>query len=312
MVEAAGVRITWADLPAHVRAGVEDVLGDRVVDHASQRGGFSPGTADRVVTAGGRRAFVKAVSPDLDAFAAQLHRHEARVTALLPATVPAPALIGTHDDDEWIALVLQDVEGVQPALPWRADQLDAVLAALARLAAAPVPAALADLPTAADESGPLFEGWSRLAHDAPTGLDPWARAHLDDLVDLAGRSGGALAGPSLVHGDTRSDNLLVRHDGTVVVVDWPSATVGCGWFDTLSVLLDVRLRDDAREHDVDALIAAAARGVDPGAVDAVLAGMAGYFVDAARRPAPARLPTLRAFQAAEGRAALTWLRERLA
>ena len=66
MVTASGVRIGWVDLPEPVRAAVEDIIGGTVVEARSQSGGFSPGTADRVRTADGRRAFVKAVSADLN------------------------------------------------------------------------------------------------------------------------------------------------------------------------------------------------------------------------------------------------------
>ena len=63
MVTASGVRISWTQIPAWVRAGIEAIIGGgAVVTAVSQSGGFSPGTADRVVTADGRRAFVKAVS----------------------------------------------------------------------------------------------------------------------------------------------------------------------------------------------------------------------------------------------------------
>ena len=47
-------------------------------------------------------------------------------------------------------------------------------------------------------------------------------------------------------------------------------------------------------------------------VDAVLAGLAGYFVDVARRPDPPGLPTVRAFQRAQGVVVLGWLRRRWA
>lgn len=314
VVEAAGPRIGWSDLPADVRGAVEALLGGPVVQAVGQRGGFSPGTADRVLTRDGRRAFVKAVHPGLDAFAAGLHRRELALTAHLPSWVPAPRLLGGWDegDDGWVVLVLEDVEGVQPSVPWRAHELDAVLAVLRDLSGSPVPGALASaLPSLASDLVPAFGGWERLAVDPPVGLDAWAGAHLGDLVARAARAAAAADGDRLVHGDARSDNLLLRPDGGVAVVDWPSASVGCAWFDTLCVLVDVRLRDAAREHDVEALLAPSAAGVDPEQVTAVLAGMAGYFVDASRLPAPPALPTLRAFQAAEGAAALGWLRERL-
>lgn len=81
---ATGVRIGWHDLPGHVRTAVEDVIGDEVVEAVSQPGGFSPGTADRVLTRDGRRAFVKAVSPALNALSADMHRRYGR------SSVPRP------------------------------------------------------------------------------------------------------------------------------------------------------------------------------------------------------------------------------
>lgn len=50
----------------------------------------------------------------------------------------------------------------------------------------------------------------------------------------------------------------------------------------------------------------------PAGVAAVLAGLAGYFVAHLLRPDPPGLLTLRAFQAAQGAAALDWLRRRSA
>lgn len=45
---------------------------------------------------------------------------------------------------------------------------------------------------------------------------------------------------------------------------------------------------------------------------AVLAGVAGFFADTARLPAPTGLPTVRAFQRAQADAALSWLGKELA
>ncbi|WP_211310565.1 hypothetical protein [Thermasporomyces composti] len=114
MVDASGVRISWTDLPAHVRKGIEEILDGNVVEAVSQRGGFSPGSADRVRLHDGRRAFVKAVSADLNPDSPGLHRREARNTAQLPDDVPASQLLGCYDDGHWVALVFADVDGRTP------------------------------------------------------------------------------------------------------------------------------------------------------------------------------------------------------
>ncbi len=308
MAIASGVRIGWADLPPGVRVAVETIIGGTVVEAVSQSGGFSPGTADRVRTADGRRAFVKAVSPAQNERSVQMHRREARVSAELPACVPAPRLLGCYDDGDWVALVLQDVAGRHPATPWVAGELARVLATLRDLARSSTPVPLAGLPTAADTLADDLAGWRRVAADPPAGLDPWAARHLEELCALADRGLAALAGDTLVHSDIRADNLLLGADGRVTVVDWPSACRGPAWLDTLLLLVNVRLYGG---HDTHALLAgqAGATAADPRDVLAVLAGLAGYFTDAGRQPPPPGIPTVRAFQRAHAAAVLSWLRE---
>jgi len=298
MVQASGVRIGWHDLPGPVRAAVEDILGAPVASAVSQAGGFSPGTADRVVTAGGRRAFVKAVGTALNADSPAMHRAEARLVAALPPGLPTPPLLGVHDDGDWVALVFADVEGRHPHTPWRDDEAAAVFAALRALA---VP--VRGLPSLQAATGEDFAGWANLAADPPPALDPWAAAHLGELAGLAARGHRALAGDALVHGDVRADNLLIRPDGGVVVVDWPFASAGPPWFDALSLVLNIRLYGG---HVSDTVLDG-----DPDDITGCVAGLAGMFADRARRPAPPGLPTLRRFQQDQADTMLTWLRERL-
>ncbi len=53
------------------------------------------------------------------------------------------------------------------------------------------------------------------------------------------------------------------------------------------------------------------RDVPDEAIDAVVCSLAGYFTVQALDPPPPGIPTVRAFQAAQGRIALDWLRKRL-
>jgi len=307
MSTAAGVRISWYDLPLQVQTAAESILTSPVITATSQPGGFSPGTADRVVTAAGRRAFIKAVHPQLNDRTPALHRREAAVTAQLPPDPRIPALLGSYDDGDWIVLVFEDVDGRHPATPWLPAELEAVLETLTSLSRRMTPAPVPFLRTAADALGEDLAGWTRLWHDPPAALDPWAGDRLDLLAELGERAQAALDGDSLVHSDVRADNLLIREDGSVVVIDWPWACTGPAWLDPLMLLVNVNLFGG---HDVDALLARWV-DVDPDVATEVLAGLAGYFTDAARRPAPVGLPTLRQFQAEQGAATLAWLRDRL-
>lgn len=311
MVTAAGVRIGWADVPAHVRAEIARIVGAPIVATESQVGGFSPGAAERLVGADGRRAFVKAANTSLNEFTPGMYRREIAVTAALPSAAPATTLLGSFDDGDWVALVLADVEGRHPVTPWEAAEVAAVLETLQRLAdeLTPVPAGLV-VPRTEDELRSDFAGFDNLAAEPWDELPSLAVDHLDELRALAIAGIDACHGESLVHLDVRADNMLVRPDGSVVLVDWPWACRGAAWIDSIALLVNVGLYGG---HDVEALMSASPvlRAADPELVTAFLAGLAAYFLDAARQPAPPGLPTVRKFQLAQGEVVLGWLARRL-
>jgi hypothetical protein len=56
---------------------------------------------------------------------------------------------------------------------------------------------------------------------------------------------------------------------------------------------------------------AVGRAADPDAVDAMVVAFAGLMQHRRRQPPPPGIPTVRAFQARQGEAALAWLAERL-
>jgi hypothetical protein len=80
--------------------------------------------------------------------------------------------------------------------------------------------------------------------------------------------------------------------------------------DTLLLLVNVRLFGG---QDTHALLTQCARatGADPDDLIAVLAGLAGYFADIARRPPPTGIPNVRAFQQAQAAAVISWLQEEI-
>jgi aminoglycoside phosphotransferase (APT) family kinase protein len=302
MIQTYGQRIGWAELPEQIRKRVEAVVGAPVVSAVSQTGGFSPGTADRVVTAAGRRAFVKAVSTTLNMRSVELARAEAHVTARMPVDAPVPRLLASLDDGEWVVLIHEDVEGRHPRTPWVQDEIDATVRALRQLAAAVTPAPVTGVPQAAEHLASPFRGWARLATDPPPDLDPWVAAHLDELRAAADRGLAAVAtGSTLVHCDLRADNLLVRPDGSVVVVDWPYGCIGPAWLDTLLLAMNVLVYGGPG----DRLLA----GIDPRVATDLIAGFTGDFLERSRHPSPG-IPYVRAFQRAQADAMLPWLRER--
>ena len=306
-------RLPWEQVPAGLRAAAEERLGGAVTAARTQPGGYSPGAAARLELDTGRRAFAKAVGPELNPDSPGIYRAEARIAAALPAAPWAPEFLGVIDAGGWVLLLFEDIDGAPPAVPWRPPELARVLAAIADLASALTPAPLA-APSVADRHGASFTGWRELAAEAGTGtadqsdLDPWARAHLPELAGLEAGWARAAGGGSLIHADLRSDNILLTA-GRVVFVDWPWACRAAPWFDLVAMLPSITLEGGPPPGEILAAHPVT-RGADPAAVTAVVAALAGYFIHRSRRPGPPGLPTVRAFQAAQGEVALDWLRAR--
>ena len=126
-------RMLWDELPGAVARAVEAIAGDSVMRSENRPGGFSAGLASRLLLADGRRVFAKVVDETRPA-EMEFHRNEARIAALLPEAVPAPRLLGSFDDGQWVGLVFADIDGREPVQPWDDAELARVLAALADLA----------------------------------------------------------------------------------------------------------------------------------------------------------------------------------
>lgn len=241
---ARSPRLPWLDVPPRVRNAVAECLGSPVVRADTRMGGFSPGAAVRVVCADGRRGFVKAVGAALNPDTPQLNRREIAALPLVPDHVPHARLLGSYDDGAWVALVLADVPGDAPDLPWSSEDVAAVthtLSILARTVADPVLPALSDVALA-------LTAWDDVAGD-PAGIDPHLLASLPEMLDHQARAQDVTRGDALVSWD----NVLLC-DGDAVLVDWAWACRGAPWLDTLLLAGDLRIQGgpDADAYLIDA------------------------------------------------------------
>jgi aminoglycoside phosphotransferase (APT) family kinase protein len=303
-------RLSWEDVPAVLRDNVEALLGGEIVEARSQASGWSPGSADRVVTAGGSRAFVKTLSRSRNADGYAMHRREASVMRALPAGIQAPRLLGavdvTVDGDDWTAVVLTDVDGRHPVGD---EDTTAVLDALDTLPLAN--GALAALPRAAVDLDEEFGAWSRmLANGLPDIVTEPIRVRATTLAELERDAASLVDGEHLVHLDCRADNLIVDPLGDVWVIDWPWAAVGAHWLDPLTYLVDVLVRGEQIDPDRHVASHPVFASVVPSTVDAVLAALAGMFFEKAAQPAPPGMPGLREFQRREAIACADWVLRR--
>jgi Phosphotransferase enzyme family len=306
---AAGIHLPWAQVPEPVQTWAAHVGGGAPERVRDLQGGFSPGATARLECPG-RAVFVKAVGGELNPESPLMHRREAVVSGALPPSAMFPRLLDTYDDGAWVALAFEAIDGRLPRHPWEHRELMSVLEALGAMHDALTPSPAPQLEPAAEYLRALFGGWAELAAMAepPRALDPWARRHLLRLVELEERWPVAAAGPTLVHGDVRSDNILFTATG-VVFVDWPHAAVGASVIDLVEWAPSVVLEGGPEPEE---LLAAhrPSRGADPDVVTVLLAAVCGFFMSHSFRPPPPGLPTVRAFQAAQGEVALAWLRRR--
>jgi len=291
---AEGVRVHWEQLPHSVRIAIEERIGGTVAEAATQPGGFSPGLAARVRTTDGRRCFVKAVSEQANPDTPRMHRREAEVVAALPSEAPVPRLLWTYDENGWVALGFEDVEGHTPNQPWRDDDLRLVVEGLHRLHEVLTPSPI-DSESASNALATLLKGWDELKATHADDLDDWSIRNLDRLVELEARAPAAVEGDTLLNFDVRADNLLIAKD-KVFFVDWPWARVGAPFVEWVALAPSVQMQGGPKAGEL--LETAGLPGIDEAAIDAVIASITGYFLAHSRRPPPPGIPTVRAFQAA--------------
>lgn len=311
---AEGSRVDWAHVPEQVRAEVERACGAAVVEAVTAPGGFSPGLAARVRCADGRRWFVKAASAHVNPDAPRLHRQEARILADLDPLIrsgrlPAPRLRATAEHSSWFALILDDIDGSHPALPWEDGQVGQVLGALDKLTGVLTPAPI-NAPTIERYLGSYFTGWRTLARTSGDDrLDPWSRARLADLAAVEATWAAHAGGTTLLHADIRADNLLVT-DAGVVVVDWPHACIGAAFVDVLLLAPSVAMQGGPQPAAM-LTRSRAGRSANRADLTATVCALAGYFTERSLRPPPPGLPTVRAFQAGQGEVTRRWLAQLL-
>jgi hypothetical protein len=302
-------------VPTRVRSALERWWGRRVVSAESIEGGFSPGVAARLRGEDGARLFVKAASAEPNPTTPTIHRREIEIASRLPESVPAPRLRWWLDEGGagWVLLAFDDLDGISPETPWRAETVARVIDALSDLERALTPNPLPQgVVAGADEvMGTDIAGWHRLQHGGPTHrpLDRWSAQRLEAMAALEVAAAEAAAGDTLLHFDLRADNMVATAE-RIWFVDWPHAHVGAPWLDPLLMAPSVAMQGGP---DPEALLKRlpSYRAADPDAVTASVAAIAGFFTRTSLQPDPPGLPTVRAFQAAQGAVARRWLAERL-
>ena len=238
---------------------------------------------------------------------AEAYREEARKLQSLPAAAPAPRLEWIHDDADWVVLGIEHVAARAPRRPWRTADLDRCLVMAEEMARTltPAPDGLE-----VEDIGTELATWPAYWEQVPAAHPdvPGLRQHAAEAAALARGFAEVSGGTTLIHTDIRDDNLLLAADGRTLLCDWNWPVRGAVWLDTLFLLIGPR----GDGLDVDAVLAESPllRGVEPEAVDAVLALVTGYFLVSAGQPVPPTSPHIRDAQRWQGLVCWHWLAER--
>jgi hypothetical protein len=273
-----------------LRRRVGRSIGKEAVAWTRIERGYTPAERWRVSFADGSTAFVKlGTTPDT----ARWLREEHAIYAQLHGSF-MPKLFGFDDDPEQPLLVLEDLSGGHWPPPWRAGDVERVLAAYSSLAATrPLPPTLPDL----ERKRAYLAGWLEVERDPEPflALGLCSRAWLGQALPflLQAQDLAELGGEDLVHGDLRSDNLCLL-PGRVVFVDWNKASRGNALSDLCVWLPSLRLEagplpDELMPHE--------------GAQAALVAG---YFAAHAGLPPVVNAPRVRWIQLRQLRIALPW------
>jgi Ser/Thr protein kinase RdoA (MazF antagonist) len=307
-MSASKDRLRWNEIPAPIRAEIEQLIGGTVITAQNCLGGFSPGCASRLALADGRRVFVKAMDADAWPEEAMTHRTEAVITAALPATVPTPQFLGTFDNDHWVVLAFEDIDGAEPPQPWNLTDLGRVVAEVGQLARAVTPS-----PITLPHDHPRLGGWAELARDRSrlTQLPDhsrWAANNIARLIQLEEEGLAAAQGSSLVHFDLYSHNILLT-PRRVLFVDWPHARLGAPVVDLVIVLSSAA----AERIDPEPILRnhVGAAELEPGTIDTILAAHAGFLLSGGLSPAPPGLEPIIEAKLHLGHGAVNWLQQRL-
>jgi aminoglycoside phosphotransferase (APT) family kinase protein len=159
----------------------------------------------------------------------------------------------------------------------------------------PPPPAVEVRPLAEDRDrwGPR---WDDIERDPQPYLPSWAAPYADVLCERARLSWTRLPSEALCHWDVRDDNILIRPDGTAVLVDWGMARLGPAWLD----LMLLAIQAPAAEHADELLRRWLPADVQDAATDLILC-LAGSQAWGTYQPPRPGIPTMGAFVADDAR-----------
>lgn len=307
MADYKGGRPPYEGLPTPLQRWVERELGSSVASSSTQSGGFSPGVAARVVTSSGMRAFIKAIATERHGPTARLHRREVEAMSAIPRSPYVPGLYATYDDGNWVALLLEDIDGRHPAA-WVESDLRRVAAAVTSLSSAFTPSPWREAEPLQQTRRVRTRWWARADVE---GLPDWVCKHRAELIALDQRTPSIVEGHTLCHRDLQAENIFITKAGHVRFIDWAWACKAPVWADTMQLACNVASIRSPRELDTLITTSPHTAPVDPSILTAYLVNLAGSAYAKAQQSGSDTIPALQAFRRARVDVLLGWIRHRL-
>lgn len=314
----------WLSVPPALRATFEDAMRAPVSEAKIAWGGYSAAPSWLMTLADGRLVFVKgwlaapdAVSASPVAQEIDLYKRHPQLSAI------APAYIGSWQMESpegvWLLLAIEAISPSASPLPWDSEKLRAVLSALRHLGTLnleglPSASKILDYDRPFDADGWwAFEAAGRMEallgyFENPIELRIWLQENLPTLKALELKR-AALGGPQQpIHLDLRADNILLRPDGTPVLLDWPNLCIGPLIFD-LAYFINSATAEGGPQQEISVRLAEEVWNdhFDPEDWLIALVDLTGYLVLRASQPDIADMPRLRALQRHHLQVGLNWL-----
>jgi len=307
----------WSAVPRAIKDEVAKLLGSPVARAERVYGGYTPSATFRMRLEDGRHAFMKGTYPlEKDSHVLwKLVEEEHIYQELGPYLRPwAPRYYGGAKAKGWHVVVLEDL-GPQTMPPWSASKTIACARSYAAFHAKtygkPLPRWLSRI-----EHKDFAPFWDRLATSGELrGTASLAKRRADEAEEwldvalpiLRERSALLLKlrPPfAIMHFDTRSDNI--RLQGKLLrLFDWNFACVGPNEMDVVAFAQTITAEGGPEPErfvaEYDLLLP-----LRTTALEASIAGVAGYFADRAWRPPSVGLPRLRPWQRRQLKVMLAW------
>jgi hypothetical protein len=317
------VKPAWRSLPIAVRTRVEEVMGAAVARGLRVWGGYAPSVTFRLILDDTRGVFFKGANQTSTEVMHQLLDDEERVYRELGSLLTpwAPTFYGSFRVSGWHVVLLEDLG--PPSVPPRTRRsVSQAMVSYAAFHRHNLGQSLPDwLPRRTHHRFALMWAGLQAEPGGLLGVASLAGARASDAsgwltsaVPRLNATAEALAhdGPpqTLLHFDTRSDNLRLQPGGCLRLFDWPYACVGPPEIDLAGFAQSIKVEGGPAPEDA---VAPYARDlpVRDEMMDSAVAAVAGYFAQHAwREPIPG-LPRLRPFQRAQLKVSLAWAARRL-